>query len=139
EHAGMRAASLGTLGVETAAGLAEGALTTPDPLTLHRSLGQLRRQGIDHVVLEASSHGLDQRRLDGLRFDAVAFTNLSRDHLDYPPTMESYRDAKLRLFTTLLNNGGTAVVNADDPWHEAFTFAALERGAQLLTVGRHGA
>ena len=75
-------------GVETAAGLVEGSLTTPDPLTLHRDLGALKAQGIDHVALEASSHGLDQRRLDGMRFEAVAFTNLSRDHLDYHADMD---------------------------------------------------
>jgi UDP-N-acetylmuramoyl-L-alanyl-D-glutamate--2,6-diaminopimelate ligase len=138
EHAGVPAASLGTLGVETAAGLVEGALTTPDPLTLHRDLGALKAQGIDHVVLEASSHGLDQRRLDGLRFDAVAFTNLSRDHLDYHPTMEEYRDAKLRLFTTLLRDDGAAVVNVDDPWYEAFVAAADVRPVHLMTVGAGG-
>lgn len=139
QHAGVPAASLGTLGVETAAGLVEGSLTTPDSLTLHRDLGALKGQGIDHVVLEASSHGLDQRRLDGLRFDAVAFTNLSRDHLDYHPTMEDYRDAKLRLFTSLLKDDGTAVVNVDDPWSAAFVAVADVRPIRLMTVGEQGA
>ncbi len=138
QRAGIAAASLGTLGVETAKGLTEGALTTPDSLTLHRDLAELCAEGIDHVVLEASSHGLDQRRLDGMRFDAVAFNNLSRDHLDYHPDMESYRDAKLRLFSDLLKPGGAAVVNTDDAAATAFVAVAKRRGARLLTVGRSG-
>ncbi len=89
--------------------------------------------------MEASSQGLDQQRVDGIEFSAVAFTNLSRDHLDYHPDMSAYRDAKLRLFTDLIAKGGAAVVNADDPEHEAFMFAALEHGATLMTVGREGA
>jgi UDP-N-acetylmuramoyl-L-alanyl-D-glutamate--2,6-diaminopimelate ligase len=136
---GSAAASLGTLGVQTDAGLVPGALTTPDPLSLHRDLGELAARGIDHVALEASSHGLDQRRLDGIRFDAVGFTNLTRDHLDYHADMDAYREAKLRLFRDLLKEGGAAVVNADDPEHMPFMFAALDRGARLLTVGREGA
>jgi UDP-N-acetylmuramoyl-L-alanyl-D-glutamate--2,6-diaminopimelate ligase len=135
---GIKAASLGTLGVETEAGLTEGALTTPDSMTLHRTLGELATQGIDHVAMEASSHGIDQRRLDGLSFDAVAFTNLSRDHLDYHPDMESYRDAKLRLFSALLREGGAAVVNTDDAAAEAFVSAAFGRRARLMTLGRSG-
>jgi UDP-N-acetylmuramoyl-L-alanyl-D-glutamate--2,6-diaminopimelate ligase len=135
---GIKAAGLGTLGIETSEGIIEGTHTTPDPLSLHRSLGALKSRGIDHVAMEASSHGLDQRRLDGLRFAAVAFTNLTRDHLDYHASLEAYRDAKLRLFTDLLAEGGAAVVNADDPGHAPFARAALDRGATLLTVGRHG-
>lgn len=135
---GIAAAGLGTLGVETAAGLSEGSLTTPDPLSLHRTLGRLRGEGIGHVAMEASSHGLDQRRLDGLRFAAVGFTNLTRDHLDYHRSMESYRDAKLRLFQVLLADGGTAVVNVDDPEHGAFVAAARQREVALRTVGRTG-
>jgi UDP-N-acetylmuramoyl-L-alanyl-D-glutamate--2,6-diaminopimelate ligase len=136
---GLRAASLGTLGVETAAGLTPGSLTTPDSLTLHRELGALKRAGVDHVSLEASSHGLDQRRLDGLRFAAVGFTNLTRDHLDYHGTMEAYAGAKLRLFRDLAAEGAAAVVNTDDPESSAFVFAALDRGLTLLTVGAEGA
>jgi len=137
--AGIKAASLGTVGIETSAGIRPQELTTSDPLLLHRDLAALKAEGIDHVAMEASSQGLDQRRVDGIRFDAVAFTNLSRDHLDYHRDMAAYRDAKLRLFTDLIAEGGAAVINADDPEHTPFLFAALDRGARLLTVGREGA
>ena len=136
---GLNAASVGTVGIETASGLIPGELTTPDALSLHRDLGNLRARGIDHVAMEASSQGLDQRRVDGVRFSAVAFTNLSRDHLDYHADMAEYRDAKVRLFTDLIAEGGAAIVNVDDPEHEAFMFAALASGATLMTVGREGA
>jgi len=136
---GIEAASLGTVGVETKAGIVPRELTTSDALSLHRDLGQLKAMGISHVAMEASSQGLDQRRVDGLRFNAVAFTNLSRDHLDYHLDMETYRHAKLRLFTDLIAEGGAAVVNCDDPEHMPFLFAALDRGATLLTVGKEGA
>jgi UDP-N-acetylmuramoyl-L-alanyl-D-glutamate--2,6-diaminopimelate ligase len=89
--------------------------------------------------MEASSQGLDQRRVDGIRFGAVAFTNLSRDHLDYHADMAAYRDAKVRLFTDLIGEGGAAIVNVDDPEYEPFMFAALGAGATLMTVGREGA
>lgn len=136
---GLNAASVGTVGIETAKGLTPGELTTPDALSLHRDLGRLREQGIDHVAMEASSQGLDQRRVDGVKFSAVAFTNLSRDHLDYHADMDAYRDAKVRLFTDLIAEDGAAIVNVDDPEHEAFMFAALTHGATLMTVGREGA
>lgn len=139
EACGIRAASLGTVGVETAEGLSPRELTTADALTLHRDLGELAARGIDHVALEASSQGLDQRRVDGLRFAAVAFTNLTQDHLEYHGGMDNYRDAKLRLFRDLLAEDGAAVVNADDPEHLPFVMAALDRGVRLLTVGREGA
>jgi UDP-N-acetylmuramoyl-L-alanyl-D-glutamate--2,6-diaminopimelate ligase len=136
--AGIRGASLGTVGLETDAGLDPRALTTSDPQALHADLAALKAQGIEHVAMETSSQGLDQRRVDGIRFRAVAFTNLSRDHLDYHADMDAYRDAKLRLFTTLLAEGGAAVVNTDDPEHMPFLFAALDRGATVLTVGAEG-
>jgi UDP-N-acetylmuramoyl-L-alanyl-D-glutamate--2,6-diaminopimelate ligase len=135
---GLAGASVGTLGIETGRGLEPGSLTTPDPLSLHRALGRLKADCIDHVALEASSHGLDQRRLDGLRFQAVGFTNLTRDHLDYHRDMQAYADAKLRLFRELTAEGGSAVINADDPAYEQFLFAALDRGATVMTVGREG-
>jgi UDP-N-acetylmuramoyl-L-alanyl-D-glutamate--2,6-diaminopimelate ligase len=138
-YCGIKAASMGTVGIETADGIIPGELTTPDALTLHRDLAKLKAGGIDHIAMEASSQGLDQRRIDGLRFKAVAFTNLSRDHLDYHLDMATYREAKLRLFRDLLIDGGAAVVNADDEEHMPFLFAALDRGATLLTVGREGA
>ncbi|MGV3650121.1 MAG: UDP-N-acetylmuramoyl-L-alanyl-D-glutamate--2,6-diaminopimelate ligase [Devosia sp.] len=136
---GIRAASLGTVGVETDAGIAAGELTTPDALTLHRAMQKLAEAGIDHVALEASSQGLDQRRVDGIAFRAVGFTNLSRDHLDYHADMETYAQAKLRLFRHLIAPGGAAVVNVDDEWSPPFVAAALEAGVTLLTVGREGA
>ena len=136
---GFSAASVGTVGIETKRGLIPGELTTPDALALARDLASLKAQGIDHVALEASSQGLDQRRVDGVKFSAVAFTNLSRDHLDYHPDMVAYRDAKVRLFTDLIADGGSAVVNVDDPEYEPFMFAALSRGVTLLTVGLEGA
>lgn len=136
---GIAGASVGTLGIETAHGLAAGSLTTPDPETLHKSLNRLAAGGIDHVVMEASSHGLDQRRLDGNTFRAVGYTNLSRDHLDYHADMSEYREAKLRLFRDLLAPDGSAVINTDDPEHLPFLFAALDRGVTLLTVGTEGA
>jgi UDP-N-acetylmuramoyl-L-alanyl-D-glutamate--2,6-diaminopimelate ligase len=139
DHAGIPGASIGTLGIETSKRTIDGALTTPDSRTLHQAMRALKAQGIDHVALEASSHGLDQRRLDGTHFEAVAFTNLSRDHLDYHKDMDEYRNAKLRLFTDLLVDGGAAIVNVDDPEHEQFMFAALSASATLLTVGREGA
>ncbi|MDB5537314.1 MAG: UDP-N-acetylmuramoyl-L-alanyl-D-glutamate--2,6-diaminopimelate ligase [Devosia sp.] len=138
-YSGIAGASIGTLGVDTETRHIDGSLTTPDARNLHQSMRALKAQGIDHVALEASSHGLEQRRLDGIHFEAVAFTNLSRDHLDYHEDMDAYRNAKLRLFTDLLVNGGPAVVNVDDPEYEPFMFAALGNGSTLLTVGREGA
>ena len=136
---GIRGASLGTVGLETSDGIAPRELTTADPLSLHRDLGLLSEQGIDHVALEASSQGLDQRRVYGLRFAAVAFTNLTEDHLEYHGGMDNYREAKLRLFRDLLRPDGAAVINCDDPQHVPFIFAALDRGARVLTVGDEGA
>lgn len=136
---GIRAASVGTLGIDTGEGVIPGELTTPDARTLHRTLQKLATGGVNQVVLEASSHGLDQRRLDGIRFNAVGFTNLSRDHLDYHEDMEAYRDAKMRLFRELAADDAVAVVNSDDPEHLPFMFAALDRGLTLLTVGSEGA
>jgi UDP-N-acetylmuramoyl-L-alanyl-D-glutamate--2,6-diaminopimelate ligase len=122
---GKRAASLGTLGLITPEGRRPGALTTPDPIALHRDLAALAAEGIEHVALEASSHGLHQFRLDGLSVAAAAFTNLTRDHLDYHGDLANYRAAKDRLFTALLAPGGTAVLNADN--NEFSRLAALCR------------
>ena len=138
-HCGIEAASVGTVGIETSKGLTPGELTTPDALSLHRGLAGLKAAGIDHIAMEASSQGLDQRRVDGIKFSAVAFTNLSRDHLDYHADMVAYRDAKVRLFTDLIVDDGAAIVNVDDPEHEPFMFAALDRGVTLMTVGAEGA
>ena len=139
EACGIRGASLGTVGLETAEGLSPRTLTTLDPLALHRDLAGLKAAGIDHVALEASSQGLDQRRTDGMRFRAVGFTNLTEDHLEYHGGFDKYRAAKLRLFRDLLADNGAAVVNCDDPEHLPFLFEALDRGARVLTVGEEGA
>jgi len=136
---GIPAASIGTIGVVSPRGEKYGSLTTPDPLELHRTLDQLAGEGVTHLALEASSHGLDQNRLDGVRIAAGAFTNLSRDHLDYHPTLEAYLAAKLRLFEELIAPNGTAVIGADDCYAGQVVAAATRRGLKLLTVGEHGA
>ncbi|MEX0859338.1 MAG: UDP-N-acetylmuramoyl-L-alanyl-D-glutamate--2,6-diaminopimelate ligase [Cucumibacter sp.] len=135
---GIKGASLGTLGLAIGDTITPGELTTPDAKSLHKRLGELKAQGVDHVAIEASSHGLDQRRLDGVTFRAAAFTNLSHDHLDYHANLDAYREAKLRLFTDLLTPRGAAIVNVDDPEHGPFLYAALSSGAHLMTVGREG-
>jgi UDP-N-acetylmuramoyl-L-alanyl-D-glutamate--2,6-diaminopimelate ligase len=133
---GHRSAALGTLGV-TAPGVEPGAgLTTPDPVRLHESLAALKRDGVNHLAIEASSHGLDQYRLDGVHIAAAAFTNLSRDHLDYHKTMDAYLGSKLRLFSELLREGGVAVVNADAAEFEQFADLVRGRGLHLVTYGR---
>ncbi len=138
ERLGRRAAGLGTLGIQAGEISRPGRLTTPDPVALHACLADLARQGIDHLALEASSHGLDQFRLDGVNITAAAFTNLSRDHLDYHGSMTAYRDAKLRLFRDLVAAGGTGVVNADAEHAGVFADAAAVRGLRVLSYGRHG-
>ena len=107
-------------------------------MALHRSLDELAGEGVTHLAMEASSHGLDQHRLDGVRIAAGGFTNLSRDHLDYHPTLESYLAAKLRLFTDLIVPGGAAVIVADHEHADAVVSAAKQRKLRLLTVGRRG-
>jgi UDP-N-acetylmuramoyl-L-alanyl-D-glutamate--2,6-diaminopimelate ligase len=136
---GLQAASIGTIGVVSPRGEKYGSLTTPDPVELHRTLDQLAGEGVTHLALEASSHGLDQHRLDGVRIAAGAFTNLSRDHLDYHPTLEAYLAAKLRLFEELIVPNGTAVIGVDDCYAGQVVAAATKRGLKILTVGEHGA
>jgi len=136
---GHKAASLGTIGLVTPDGLSYGSLTSPDPVALHGTLAQLAHDGVSHVALEASSHGLDQHRLDGLRLRAAAFTNLGHDHLDYHPSIEAYLRAKLRLFSEVLPPDGVAVVNADAGQAEEAIAAAGRAGHRVLTVGRAGA
>ncbi len=138
EVEGKAAASVGTTGV-TAPGVEEyGSLTTPDPVDLHRLFDRLAGDGVTHLSMEASSHGLDQHRLDGVRLSAAAFTNLGRDHMDYHPTVEHYFNSKMRLFTELLPEGGPAVIFADDEWSEAAIKITDRAGRRVLTVGRHG-
>ena len=135
---GLQAASIGTVGVVSPKGEEYGSLTTPDPVELHRSLDRLAGEGVTHLALEASSHGLDQHRLDGVRIAAGAFTNLSRDHLDYHPTIEAYLAAKLRLFSDLIAPDGTAVINVDDCYAGQVVDVARKRGLRIMTVGEGG-
>jgi UDP-N-acetylmuramoyl-L-alanyl-D-glutamate--2,6-diaminopimelate ligase len=137
-HLGRRAASLGTLGLVADQGSTYGGLTTPDPVALHRTLHDLAATGVTHLALEASSHGLDQRRLDGVRLTAAAFTNLGRDHLDYHPTMQAYLAAKLRLLTELVPSGATAVVNAEAEHAGEVIAAVRASGRAVMSVGRGG-
>ena len=135
---GASAASIGTIGVVSPRGEQYGSLTTPDPIELHRTLDTLAGEGVTHLALEASSHGLDQRRLDGVRISIGAFTNLSRDHLDYHPSLEAYLAAKIRLFDTLVQPGGSAVIGVDDCYAGQVVDAAKKRGLKIMTVGAHG-
>lgn len=137
-HAGYQAASIGTTGVVAPGRNDYGTLTTPDPVELHALLKELADAGVTHASMEASSHGLDQRRLDGVRLDAAGFTNLGRDHLDYHPTIEEYLKAKLRLFDTLMDKGSPAIIFADDPFTEPVVTASKKAELQALTVGRKG-
>ncbi|HUI14888.1 MAG TPA: UDP-N-acetylmuramoyl-L-alanyl-D-glutamate--2,6-diaminopimelate ligase [Xanthobacteraceae bacterium] len=135
---GYRAASIGTIGIVSPRGETYGSLTTPDPVALHRSLETLSADGVTHLAIEASSHGLDQYRLDGLHIAAGGFTNITRDHLDYHPSFEAYLAAKLRLFEDLLQPGAAAVIDVDHDHADAVVAAAKARGLSLLTVGRKG-
>jgi len=132
---GMKAASIGTLGVKAPDFEEPTTLTTPDPITLYRTLADLAAQGIDHAVVEASSHGLDQYRLDGLQLKAAAFTNLTRDHLDYHASVEDYLYAKLRLFGEVMAPGGTAVLNAESRYFREAEALCWARGHRIISVG----
>jgi len=136
------AASIGTLGLNhNLKGTTieyTSTLTTPDAITLHRCLAQLKQHNIDHVVMEASSHGLDQNRLDGLRFTTAAFTSFSHDHLDYHSTMPQYFAAKRRLFEDLLSSNGCAVLNADIPEYQELETVCNMRNIPFYSYGRHG-
>ncbi|RCS25474.1 UDP-N-acetylmuramoyl-L-alanyl-D-glutamate--2,6-diaminopimelate ligase [Phyllobacterium salinisoli] len=136
--AGFPAANIGTTGVFSPTRSAYGSLTTPDPVELHRLLRELADEGVTHAAMEASSHGLDQRRLDGVKLAAGAFTNLGRDHMDYHPTIDDYLAAKLRLFDTLLPKGAPAIIFADDEFSQQAIAAARAAGNEVLTVGRKG-
>ncbi|MCB1385048.1 MAG: UDP-N-acetylmuramoyl-L-alanyl-D-glutamate--2,6-diaminopimelate ligase [Nitratireductor sp.] len=138
EKAGRAAASIGTTGVVAPGRDTYGSLTTPDPIHLHRLLQELAEAGVTHGAMEASSHGLDQYRLDGVRLAAAGFTNLGRDHMDYHPTVEHYFSSKMRLFRDLLPKGAPAVIFADDPWSERTAEVVRGAGGDLLTVGRKG-
>ncbi|WP_312945326.1 UDP-N-acetylmuramoyl-L-alanyl-D-glutamate--2,6-diaminopimelate ligase [Agrobacterium sp.] len=136
--AGYAAAQIGTTGVISPSRSDYGSLTTPDPVSLHALLAELAGEGVTHAAMEASSHGLDQHRLDGVKLVAGAFTNLGRDHMDYHPTMENYMAAKMRLFSDLLEKGQPAVIFSDDPWSQHAIKAAESAGLDVRTVGRKG-
>ncbi len=133
---GRSAASLGTLGIDAPGFASSASLTTPDPVALHATLRDLALAEVDHVVLEASSHGLDQRRLDGVRFEAAAFLNLTRDHLDYHGTEDAYLAAKWRLFEELLPAGAVAILNADMPQFLPLAEDARAKGLEVVDIGR---
>jgi UDP-N-acetylmuramoyl-L-alanyl-D-glutamate--2,6-diaminopimelate ligase len=137
-HAGHAAAMIGTTGVVAPGRNDYGSLTTPDPVSLHALLAELADAGVTHAAMEASSHGLDQSRLDGVKLSAGAFTNLGRDHMDYHPTVEHYMASKMRLFDTLLPKGAPAVVYADDEWSGTAIDTARKAGCDVRTVGRKG-
>jgi len=139
QSAGHNAASLGTLGLITSTSKKYGSLTTPDSVTLHKTIDEIASQGVTHLAMEASSHGIHLRRLDGVRVSLAAFTNISRDHLDYHETMERYFAAKLRLFTSILQSGGTAILNADTPEYEDLKAINEARGQRVISFGRKGA
>jgi UDP-N-acetylmuramoyl-L-alanyl-D-glutamate--2,6-diaminopimelate ligase len=138
QRLGDEAASIGTIGLVSPKRTVYGSLTTPDPIALHRQLDEIARDGVTHLAFEASSHGLDQYRLDGVRISAGGFTNLSRDHLDYHPDVAHYLAAKLRLFRDLLPEGSAAVISADHECSQAVIDAAQERPLRLITVGQKG-
>jgi len=135
---GHRSASMGTVGLITPSGEISLSQTTPDPIVLHDMLARLKREGIEHLAIEASSHGLDQYRLDGVKVAAAAFTNITRDHLDYHQTFDRYLASKLRLFGEVVRIGGLAVVNAQAEHAACFVEAARKRDLKLLRVGAEG-
>jgi UDP-N-acetylmuramoyl-L-alanyl-D-glutamate--2,6-diaminopimelate ligase len=135
---GQRSASIGTLGVTTSDDQVKTGLTTPDIVTFLSNMAGLKRMGISHVAYEASSHGLDQYRAEGVPLAAAAFTNFSRDHLDYHPSMDAYFEAKMRLFDEVIEPGATAVIWADDAKSREVIERAKRRGLHLMTVGRKG-
>ena len=138
EGLGRTAASVGTLGIAAPDMASPGSLTTPDPVALHRNLSNLALRGVDCLALEASSHGLAQYRLDGIQIDAAAFTNLSRDHLDYHGTFEAYLTAKSRLFGDILAPDGFAVLNADSAPSAPIQSVCRARGIRIITYGARG-
>jgi len=133
---GHESASIGTIGLVSPKRTVYGSLTTPDPIALHRQLDEIARDGVTHLAFEASSHGLDQFRLDGVRVAAGGFTNLSRDHMDYHPDVAHYLNAKLRLFRDLVIDGGTAVISADHDCSLEVFDAARARKLHVINIGR---
>jgi UDP-N-acetylmuramoyl-L-alanyl-D-glutamate--2,6-diaminopimelate ligase len=138
QRLGHASASIGTIGLVSPKRTIYGSLTTPDPIALHRQLDEIAGEGVTHLAFEASSHGLDQYRLDGVRIAAGGFTNLSRDHMDYHPDVAHYLAAKLRLFRDLVADNGAAVISADHDCTEAVIDAARAKGLRIVAVGRDG-
>ena len=138
ERLGHASASIGTIGLVSPTRTVYGSLTTPDPIALHRQLDEIAGDGVTHLAFEASSHGLDQYRLDGVRIAAGGFTNLTRDHMDYHPDEAHYLAAKLRLFRDLVSPGGAAVISADHDCSPQVIEAASGRGLRIIAVGRNG-
>jgi UDP-N-acetylmuramoyl-L-alanyl-D-glutamate--2,6-diaminopimelate ligase len=138
QRLGHESASIGTIGLVSPKRTIYGSLTTPDPIALHRQLDEIARDGVTHLALEASSHGLDQYRLDGVRIAAGGFTNLSRDHMDYHPDVAHYLAAKLRLFRDLVAAEGAAVISADHDCSQAVIDAARAKKLRIVAVGRNG-
>jgi UDP-N-acetylmuramoyl-L-alanyl-D-glutamate--2,6-diaminopimelate ligase len=136
ESLGHASASIGTIGLVSPKRTVYGSLTTPDPIALHRQLDEIARDGVTHLAFEASSHGLDQYRLDGVRIAAGGFTNLTRDHMDYHPDVAHYLNAKLRLFRDLIADGGTAVISADHDCSQEVIAAARARKLRIIATGR---
>ncbi|MCC5995664.1 MAG: UDP-N-acetylmuramoyl-L-alanyl-D-glutamate--2,6-diaminopimelate ligase [Oceanicaulis sp.] len=136
--AGREAAALGTLGVTRASGRTEVGYTTPDAIALHAALDALAGEGVTHLAMEASSHGLKQRRMDGARVSVSAFTNLTQDHLDYHPDFEDYFASKMRLFTALTPSGAPAVVNMDSDWSSRVEQSARAAGLEVISIGWRG-
>jgi UDP-N-acetylmuramoyl-L-alanyl-D-glutamate--2,6-diaminopimelate ligase len=136
--AGHNAASIGTLGVTTSGEQVSTGLTTPDIVTFLANMSGLAREGVSHVAFEASSHGLSQYRSEGVPVQVGAFTNLSRDHLDYHGDMDTYFNAKMRLFDAVVVDGGTAVIWADDAWSDKAVVHAMARDLSLITIGERG-
>ncbi|MBA4338618.1 UDP-N-acetylmuramoyl-L-alanyl-D-glutamate--2,6-diaminopimelate ligase [Hyphomonas sp.] len=137
-RAGLKAASMGTLGAIGPSGKIDVGHTTPDPVTIHETLSALAGQGVTHCAMEASSHGLEQHRLDGVDLSAVGFLNFTQDHLDYHGSMEEYLKSKLRLFASLAPKGIPAIVNADSPQRDDFEAAANGAGLQVVSFGWRG-
>lgn len=137
QRLGHASASIGTIGLVSPKRTVYGSLTTPDPIALHRQLDEIANDGVTHLAFEASSHGLDQFRLDGVRVAAGGFTNLTRDHMDYHPDVAHYLAAKLRLFRDLVVPDGAAVISADHDCSQQVIDAARERNLRIVAVGRN--
>ncbi|WP_417623274.1 UDP-N-acetylmuramoyl-L-alanyl-D-glutamate--2,6-diaminopimelate ligase [Paremcibacter congregatus] len=137
EHMGFKSGSVGTLGINGPDSHQDTGMTTPDPVTLQKAMRDLCEAGVDHVVFEASSHGLAQYRLDGMNVSVAAFTNLTRDHFDYHGTQEEYFNAKARLFGEVMKPGSVAVLNADCPLVMEVADICGARGHKVITIGHH--